>query len=829
LVVVMRLAAWFPVIALVTAATALPVAGAAPVYAAASPLPSTRLEFGLGNGPADLGWMTSSGVPWKYRYQYLAGGVNTSNPWETWQDLSLPPGQFATDYMNNSQAHNYIPVFTWYELLQSTPSTGANESDRDYSNLNNAGTMNAYYASFKRLMVKAGSFGQQLVVHVEPDFWGYMQQRASGDASTVSASVAGSGFADLAGIPNTVQGFGWALLHMRDLYAPNAVLALHASPWSNGGDVGVNTSPSMNVIAIADATAAFLSSAGIASNPYGSTWDAVFNDLDDHDAGWWEAQGRNHWWDPTNTTFPNFTRYLAWVAELKLKTSRPQLAWQVPIGNQYYLTMNNTCGHYQDNVAQYFIAHPSDLFAAGLVGVMFGKGNGCQTTYTDVGAHDNGGPLGDGVTNNNGVATSDAWGWCSACNTHTSASTDDDGGYLRIFVAQYYTGVDCTVTPLYATYLSWFDKASAGMVADNIHILNPGGSTSAGCVTVSGYPGVAWSTTAGQETYVTLPAGTIGGPVRITVNSGPAVRASQRVQFNQSFNEVWAASASQAATTSYINWYDRASAGMLNDNIHLLNPGGTSANVTVTVFGVTPKTVSVAPGAETYVNFPVGTIGGPVTVSSSQPVLASQRVQFNQTFNEVWAASGTQAATTSYLSWYDRASAGMLNDNVHLLNPGAASVNVTVTLQGVTPKTVSVPPFGETYVNFPGAIGGPVIVTSTLPVLSSQRVQFNQSFNEVWSSNAAQASTTSYFNWYDRASAGMFNDNVHVLNPGGAIATVTVTLGTTSRVVTVGPGAENYVNFAGMIGGPVIVTSTQPVLASQRIQYYQTFNEIWSG
>jgi hypothetical protein len=25
------------------------------------------------------------------------------------------------------------------------------------------------------------------------------------------------------------------------------------------------------------------------------------------------------------------------------------------------------------------------------------------------------------------------------------------------------------------------------------------------------------------------------------------------------------------------------------------------------------------------------------------------------------------------------------------------------------------------------------------------------------------------------------------------------------------------------------VTSTQPVLASQRVQYYQTFNEIWAG
>ena len=87
-------------------------------------------------------------------------------------------------------------------------------------------------------------------------------------------------------------------------------------------------------------------------------------------------------------------------------------------------------------------------------------------------------------------------------------------------------------TPLFTTYLSWYDKASAGMVSDNIHILNPGGSTSSGCVTVSGYPGVSWYALAGGETYVSLPAGTIGGPVRIMVNSGPAVKASQRVQFN---------------------------------------------------------------------------------------------------------------------------------------------------------------------------------------------------------------------------------------------------------------------------------------------------------
>jgi len=821
----MRFFAWLPVVALAATLSTLPVSGAAAVQAA-SPLPSTRLEFGLANGPAALGWMTGSGVPWKYRYQYLAGGVNTANPWETWQDPALPPGQFAADYMSNSRTNGYIPVFSWYELLQSTPSTGANESDRDFNNLNNTATMNAYYASFKRLLVKAGLFGQQVVIHIEPDFWGYMQQRATTDASSVTASVASSGFADVAAYPNTVQGFGQGLLHMRDLYAPSAVMAIHASPWSNGGDIGMNTSPGMNAVAIADATAAFLMSAG--------NWDAVFNDLDDHNAGWWEKQSppTNHWWDPTNTTFPNFTRYFAWVAELKLKTGKQQVSWQVPEGNQYFLTMNNTCSHYQDNVAPYFIAHPSELTAAGIVAVLFGKANACQTTVYDVGTSDLSG-LPDGITNNNGVPTSDAWGWCNACNTHTSVWPDDDGGYIRIFVGQYYVGVSCAAAPSLSTsYLNWYDNASPGMIQDNIHILNPSTTTaSSGCVTVSGFAGVTWTAGPGQEAYVKMPPGTIGGPVLITVNSGPAVKASQRVTYNQSFNEVWAASSAQAATTSYLNWYDKASGGMFNDNVHLLNPGTASASVTVNVPGATPKTVTVAAGAETYVNFPQGTIGGPVKVTSTQPVLASQRVQYNQTFNEVWAASATLAATTSYLTWYDKASPGMVQDNVHLLNPGTTGIaSVMVSTPGATPQTVSVAAGAETYVNFPGAIGGPVTVTSNVPVLSSQRVQFNQSFNEVWSASAAQASTASYFNWYDKASGGMNNDNIHLFNPGTASAIVTVALpGATSKVVTVGPGAQTYVNFPGSLGGPVSVTSTQPVLASQRVQYYQTFNEIWAG
>src|SRR5207302_7953735 len=110
-----------------------------------------------------------------------------------------------------------------------------------------------------------------------------------------------------------------------------------------------------------------------------------------------------------------------------------------------------------------------------------------------------------------------------------------------------------------------------------------GAPAGTGCVMVSGKAVAPWTASAGQEMYGTMPAGTIGGPVVVTVTSGPAVLASQRVQFNQSFNEVSAARAAQAAPTSYFNWFDKATQGMLNDNIHLLNPRTPMAAVPVDV------------------------------------------------------------------------------------------------------------------------------------------------------------------------------------------------------------------------------------------------------
>jgi hypothetical protein len=155
----------------------------------------------------------------------------------------------------------------------------------------------------------------------------------------------------------------------------------------------------------------------------------------------------------------------------------------------------------------------------------------------------------------------------------------------------------------------------------------------------------------------------------------------------------------------------------------------------VSLPGATNVVTTVDAGAEAFVSFPAGTIGGPVTVTASQPVLASQRVQYYQSFNEAAAGPTSKATTASYIMWFDKASPGMLNDNIHIVNPGTSSATVTVSLTGVTFINVTVLPGAQAFVSFPpGSIGGPVSIISTLPVLATQRVQYYQTFNEVPSS-----------------------------------------------------------------------------------------------
>src|SRR5205823_5983713 len=152
---------------------------------------------------------------------------------------------------------------------------------------------------------------------------------------------------------NTYTGFNQALLHLRDVYAPNVLLAFHVSDWATRYDVGSSTDTTLDWTALGNQAGAFAGAAGVTQpGPGTSSYDLVFNDL-------------------------------------------------------------------------------AELQQTGVIGLLFGRGNGGSTTNDDDKA--------DGITNSPSFCTTDGVSSGTVCNSHASTVSDDDGGYLRTAAANYYT------------------------------------------------------------------------------------------------------------------------------------------------------------------------------------------------------------------------------------------------------------------------------------------------------------------------------------------------------------------------------------------------------
>src|SRR3954469_24675241 len=135
-------------------------------------LPATataKIGIGLTDGPGGAAKL----APLEYRYQYLAAG------WQTWN----PNGTFASMYARESFKAHITPVFTLYTIRQSLPGRDVGDEARaDLGNLRNVATMRDWYANARLLFKRAGAFKKRrVIVHVEPDLWGYVQQAAAKD------------------------------------------------------------------------------------------------------------------------------------------------------------------------------------------------------------------------------------------------------------------------------------------------------------------------------------------------------------------------------------------------------------------------------------------------------------------------------------------------------------------------------------------------------------------------------------------------------------------------------------------------------------------------
>jgi hypothetical protein len=283
------------------------------------------------------------------RYQYLSGGVNTGHGWSTWN----PGGTFVSMYVRESIAAHEIPVFSYYQLLQSTPAAGPSEQQRDLSNLRNPPTMRAYWTDYELLLRRvAASAGHHLVIiHIEPDLWGYLEQA---NAVTLARS------------------FAHRLIALRDRLAPRVKLAWHLSTWGTREDPTYSEPSLAHMRALGATSARFYESLR-------ARFDLVFNDVADRDAGFYQHVENNPhtWWGPAD-----FRRLDAYLAAFTARTRTPMVLWQLPLGNTH---LNDTRGRFRDNRLQWWLDDPSGghLRAsrdAGVVGLLFGGGGAGSTS-----------------------------------------------------------------------------------------------------------------------------------------------------------------------------------------------------------------------------------------------------------------------------------------------------------------------------------------------------------------------------------------------------------------------------------------------------------------
>jgi hypothetical protein len=403
-----------------------------------APLPAgwpARVELGMADSPGGAAAMKVTAL-FGFRYQYLAGGVNTGGGWSTWN----PGGDFAKFYIQDSAANGIIPVFSYYMLLQSTPG-GGSESDANFTNLNNTATMTSYYNDVKLFFQKAGAFpSQKVVLHVEPDFWGYMEQRSSSDdAKSVPAKVSETGLPELAGLPSNVSGFARAIVKLRDTYAPNVLLGYHISVWGTNIDIALSNPSDAMVDTLAARAATFYASLS-------ANFDIAFAEFSDRDSGFYQFvygdNGRS-WWDAED-----FRRNVRFLGGFSASTSKRIVMWQIPLGNTRMRAQNNTAGHYQDNRPEWLLDEPARTHLsayrdAGVVAFLFGGGAGGTTCACNA--------QNDGITNpaaiNGNVIASEIAAAGSAPAQVMRGSTptlvtpyaaDDDGGFFRWKAWQYY-------------------------------------------------------------------------------------------------------------------------------------------------------------------------------------------------------------------------------------------------------------------------------------------------------------------------------------------------------------------------------------------------------
>jgi hypothetical protein len=372
------------VVAAALAAGLMSTLGDAAVTASAGSIPSGlpgRLGVGLMEGWGQT-WMKSSGVPWDYRYIYFTKGW--ANNW----GYGAYDGSMATNFFNECAAGGFVPAIQYYQM---NLEAGGGEA-QFLSKTQNAATMRGYFNDFKLLMQKAKAYGKPVVIVLEADGFGFLQQQANSNPN-VYAAVADSGVPELAGLPNTIAGWGLAFLKLKSAVgASNVYLGPDISSWATNREI-MYVSITDSLQPVVDQVYNFLAPFGLAANQTGLTFDFIGNSPMDRDSDYYRVvRGQNYWMDASDNASiltSSFNRYAEWLRLWNVKTNKRIVLWQIPLGNSNHLDVANNGGlrqGYKDNRPEYFFAsgttaHMEKFASSGVIAMLFGAGANDQSSY----------------------------------------------------------------------------------------------------------------------------------------------------------------------------------------------------------------------------------------------------------------------------------------------------------------------------------------------------------------------------------------------------------------------------------------------------------------
>jgi len=360
-----------------------------------------RMLFGNFAFSLDEVWMKTSGVKWDVRWTYLSGqhGADWYNSW----GYGTSDGSWMDSWLSQCDKQGFIPGIHLYNIGygHDTGDPGLLAQVRDKTFVAN------YFAEFKVLMQKAKTFGKPVIVILEGDSFGMIETQVSNDPNA-SATIASSGMAELAGLPNTVAGLGLAYLQIRkSVGAYNVVLGPDVPAYAANGDIlyGDNSALPAHI----DYQTKFFVPFGLGDNVTGDKFDLVASNPLSGDADFYRivSGDANRWWDASDTASvdsKSFNRYAEWLRLFHQATGTRWILHQIPIGNSNNLNVNNDCNNgvctprtgYKDNRAEYFLnydapsskairdAHLTKFANAGVFGLLFGGTEpGCANSEND--------------------------------------------------------------------------------------------------------------------------------------------------------------------------------------------------------------------------------------------------------------------------------------------------------------------------------------------------------------------------------------------------------------------------------------------------------------